>query len=776
MSDNTTTTPVATHWGNYLIESEGTTVKAVHAYDVDKNPTKLGQSLLASLDENCRVAQPMIRAGYLAHGVESDRTGRGREPFVAVEWEQAWDLAAKALERVRREFGNEAIYAGSYGWGSVGALHHPRTQLHRFMGLFGGFTSFVNSYSCAAGEVMTPHIIGSMFKMWAETPSWQEIAANAEMVVLFGGARLNNSQISSGGLGPHTAQDDMMAAKEAGVEFVSLSPIKDDLSDSLGTKWLSLVPHTDTAVMLALAHTLVVEDLYDRDFIQNYSVGFDQFLPYLLGETDGQPKDAEWAAEISTIPAETIRDLARRMAAKRTMVAVSWSIQRAEHGEQPIWMGTVLAALLGEIGLPGRGIAYGYNSLHGIGSHGRTPFNWPSLSMGVNPVKHFIPVARISDLLLKPNQPFDFNGQKLVYPDIKLVYWVGGNPFHHHQDINRLIEAWRQPETIIVNEPWWNATARHADIVFPANTPLERNDMVFNRFDTYISPSRQAVPSFQQSRSDYDIFSGLAEHLGFKEAYTENRDEMGWLRFLYEAAVEQAAEYNVELPDFESFWLGEQISVEDQVEPQPTFLNQFRQDPTGAPLRTPSGKIEIFSETIASFGYDDCLGHPAWLPPSEWLGAEKAQTYPLHLLSNQPKNRLHGQLDNADVSRNGKIKDREPTRMNPQDAAARNITNGDMIRIFNDRGACLSAVILSENLRPGIIQLSTGAWYTPAEPGQIGTLELHGNPNVLTRDVGTSKLGQGPSANSALVEVERYDGPALPVRAFEPPEIIREKV
>ena len=118
MRDKATHSPIATHWGNYLLETEGTTVTAVHPYDSDKNPTPLGQSLLASLDENCRVAQPMVRAGYLEHGVQSDRSGRGREPFVAVEWEQAWDLAATALERVCTEFGNQAIYAGSYGWGS----------------------------------------------------------------------------------------------------------------------------------------------------------------------------------------------------------------------------------------------------------------------------------------------------------------------------------------------------------------------------------------------------------------------------------------------------------------------------------------------------------------------------------------------------------------------------------------------------------------------------------------------------------------------------------
>ncbi len=766
--------PTATHWGNYRIEVDNGHIKAVHPYKEDKNPTPIGQSLLNALDEQSRIAQPMVRAGYLERGSDSDRSGRGAEPFVAVSLERALDLVTNELLRVKENYGNEAIYAGSYGWASAGCFHHAQSQLHRFLNLFGGFTYSVNSYSFGAGEVITPHILANLWTLLEEMSPWQEVAQHAKLVVLFGGAGLKNTQIGLGGVGRHTAHDDMWAAKDAGIQFVNISPIRDDLVDFLDAEWLSPLPHTDTAIMLALAHTLVVEELYDKAFLQKYCVGLDRFLPYLLGDSDGQPKDAAWAEQISEVPAETIRSLARRMAGQPTMISVSWSMQRAEHGEQPFWMATVLAAMLGEIGLPGRGITFGYAATHSMGSSGRPPFKWPVLDRGQNAVQSFIPVARIADMLLNPGQPFNYNGRQRIYPDIKLVYWAGGNPFHHHQDLNRLLKAWQKPETIIIHEPWWNATARHADIVLPATTALERNDIGFARLGTYLTPMHQAVPPLQMARNEFDIFSDLAGRLGFKARFTENRDEMAWVRHFYEEAIRRAAPYGIDLPDFETFWLGEQISISDQVEARSSLLSQFREDPAKTPLPTPSGKIEIFSETIDSFGYPDCPGHPVWLAPKEWLRSPGAAKHPLHLLSNQPKTRLHSQMDHGLTSRQNKIKGREPARMNPQDAAPRGINEGDLIRIFNDRGDCLAGVSLSDDLRPGIIQISTGAWYNPLEPGQIGSLELHGNPNVLTRDQGTSQLGQGSTANSALVEVERYDGPDFEVTAFQPPQIVTE--
>jgi biotin/methionine sulfoxide reductase len=681
-----------------------------------------------------------------------------------VSWDQALDLVAKEVKRVADEHGNASIFGGSYGWSSAGRFHHAKTQLHRFLGMHGGYTAQVFTYSNAAGAAILPYIFGDQSLARGPYTSWDSIAGHADLFVAFGGLGLKNTQVEPGGMGEHATHSWLRRLKESGVRFVSVTPLKDDTADFLDAEWVAPRPNSDVAMMLGIAHTLVTEGLHDEDFLASHCAGFDRFRPYLMGETDGQAKSADWAAPICEIDADTIRDLARRMAAGRTMIGVAYALQRAEHGEQTYWMAATLAAMLGQIGLPGGGCGFGYGSMHGYGNPVER-FAVPAMATGENPARSFIPVARISDMLLNPGAPYQFNGMDLTYPDIRLVYWCGGNPFHHHQDLNRLVRAWRKPETIIVNEIWWTATARHADIVLPATTTLERNDLGASSRDRFIMAMHQAVDPVGEARSDFTIFGDLAERLGFRERFDEGRDEMEWLRHLYNVSRQQAAKKRLELPDFDIFW--EQGYVETP-EPAKQFVQfaDFREDPAGRPLKTPSGRIEIFSERIAGYGYDDCPGHPVWIEPEEWLGGARAGAYPLHMVSNQPQTKLHAQLDFGRVSTDGKVAGREPAVLNPADARARGIADGDVVRVFNDRGAVLAGAVLSDNVRPGVIRLATGAWYDPAEP--LG-LEKHGNPNVLTPDRGTSKLAQGPSAHSALVEVEKYAAEAPPVTAFVPP-------
>ncbi|MGI9238176.1 MAG: molybdopterin dinucleotide binding domain-containing protein, partial [Woeseiaceae bacterium] len=519
------------------------------------------------------------------------------------------------------------------------------------------------------------------------------------------------------------------------------------------------------------AHTVYCEGLHDTAFLDRYCVGFEKFIPYLTGQTDGQPKDADWAESISEIPAEDIRVLARKMSSRRTLLGISWSLQRAEHGEQSYWMITLLASMLGQFGLPGGGVAYGYGSVHNIGFAGRRQPSFPVAAMhqGNPPINRYIPVSRIAEMLENPGSEYDYNGERLTYPHIKAILWAGGNPFHHHQDLNRLRSAWTKPETIIVSEPYWTATARHADIVFPCTTMLERNDFAAGSNDSYITPMRQAVEPFRQSKSDYDIFSALAARFDKEDAFTEGRNEVQWVRRLYEQTRNSAINAGVALPEFDDFWNGEQINMENQLGDQQFVLEKFRDNPEAHPLRTPSGRIELYSETIASFDYDDCRGHPMWYDKAEWLGGERASTYALHLISNQPKTRLHSQLDHGDTSANAKVKGREVVRLHPDDAAARDIADGDIVRLFNDRGACLAAARLFDGIRHGVVELPTGAWYDPQDPNAETSLEVHGNPNVLTRDAGTSKLAQGPTAHSCLVEIEKFSGELPTITVFQQP-------
>ncbi|MGE0717344.1 MAG: molybdopterin guanine dinucleotide-containing S/N-oxide reductase [Alphaproteobacteria bacterium] len=758
----------SSHWGAFTARVVDDRLVGVRPFERDPYPSDLIDSTASSVYAPTRILQPMVRRGWLDDGPDS-RGRRGGEAFVPVAWDKALDLAAGELDRVRRTHGNMSIFGGSYGWASAGRFHHARTQLHRFLHGFGGCVQQVTNYSCGAAKVLLPHLLGSEEATAGPVTSWASIAKHTKLMVMFGGAGLKNGQVCAGGPGEHSFEKWLRLAREAGVEFINIGPVRTDAPDFLDAEWLAPRPNSDTALMLGMAHTLHAEGLHDRAFLDRWCVGFDRFERYLTGADDGVPKDADWAAPLTEIPAETIRGLARRMAGTRTMLTASWSLQRADHGEQPFWMMITLAAMLGQIGLPGGGFGFGYGSIGGMGNP-RLRLAVPDLPSGRNPLAFAIPVARIADLLLQPGETIDFNGRKLVYPDIRLVYWAGGNPFHHHQDLNRLVRASQRPDTVIVHEPWWTSVARHADIVLPATTTLERNDVGASSRDRFVMAMPKVIEPVGEARNDFDIFRDLAGRLGFADAFTEGRDEMAWVRHLYDVARGKALAANVAMADFDTFWRDGFVEFPEPLEDH-VMLGDFRRDPDAHPLKTRSGRIEIFSEEIAGYGYDDCPGHATWLEPAEWLGGPAAARHPLHLISNQPRTRLHGQLDDGLVSRESKIAGREPMWINPADAAPRGIADGDIVVVHNDRGRCLAGAIVTEDVRPGVIQLPAGAWFDPAEPGRVGSLDKHGNPNVLTMDKGTSRLGQGPIALTALVEVERLSGDAPAVTAFLPPAV-----
>jgi biotin/methionine sulfoxide reductase len=688
---------------------------------------------------------------------------------VPVSWDTAIEMLSGELRRVYERYGSGGVYGGSYGWASAGRFHHAKSQLRRFLNCLGGYVGSVNTYSYAAGEVILPRIAGTFDGLLSHATAWSVIAAHTDLFVTFGGIPLKNTAVSPGGITRHTVRDWMRAAKQRGMSFVLLSPLRDDLPDFAEAEWQAPRPGTDVAVMLALAHTLIDEGLHDRDFLARYCVGFERFARYLRGQEDGVAKTPEWAEGISGIAAETIRSLARRMAAGRTMINVNWSLQRTDHGEQAPWMGLTLAAMLGQIGLPGGGFGFGYGSM---GYVGEAPLRAgvPSLPQRKNKESAFIPVSHVSEMLLRPGDQFDYDGERLTYPDVKLVYWCGGNPFHHQQDLGKLRRALARAETIVVHDPFWTGMARHADVVMPSTMTLERNDIAGTMNDHYLVAMHQAVEPYQQARNDYDMFSDLADALGTRRRFTEGRSEMEWLRHLYECWRSPLAELGQTLPAFEEFWRQGYLELGFTDDDLVAFAD-FRRDPEAEPLRTPSGKFEIFSETIDSFGYDDCPGHPVWMEPVEWLGAEKAERYPLQLIANNPRTRLHSQLDVGAYSQSSKVQGREPIRLHPEDARQRGIGDGEVVRVFNDRGSCLAGAVVSEDVRPGVVQLSTGAWYDPIDPADPNAMCVHGNPNVLTLDKGTSKLGQGNIGQHALVEVERWEGPVPAVRVMEPPEI-----
>ena len=741
---------VSTHWGTYETSKNNQNNIKINKWSKDPNPSDFGLGFLDAATSDLRINQPHIRKEWLKDR-HNKKNLRGLDEFVPVSWEEAIDLTASELQNVKKEFGNSSIYAGSYGWASAGRFHHAKSQLNRFFNLFGGFSSSFQSYSYAAAQTLLPHIVGhDLYSFLDEHNTWNTLEKECDLILMFGGMPLKNSQVSAGGVGKHTTEKELRKCVNAGTKFINISPNASDAAKFLNAKQISIIPNTDTALMLSLAYILITSNNYDQKFIEEYTNGFNEFKSYVLGEKNNKPCTPEWASKITSIPVETIKWLAKEISAKKTMVSISWSLQRASAGEQPLWMGITLASMLGHIGTEGGGIGFGYSSVNSTGDVFKK-IPWKSLPQGNNKIRDFIPVARITDMLEKPNELFKYDGRKLKYPNIKLIYWAGGNPFHHHQDLNRLVKAWQKPKTIIVNEIWWNAQARHADIIFPANTALERNDIMLNPRDPTIIANKKTISSVGESKSDYEIFSSLANKLGFENLFTENKSELDWLKYLWNESIKVSEEMNLKLPEFNKFWEEGFFEIPIEKTKKIMFKN-FRDNPVKNPLNTPSGKIEITSNIIKNYNLKDCKGHPTWIEPYEWLGNK--DNFPLHLISNQPEYRLHGQLDNADYSLKNKIKDREPVLINSADAKERNIENNDIVLIFNKRGRVFAGARLSDEVSKGVLVLSTGAWF---DPNYEINADLHGNPNVLTKDIGTSLLSQGPTSHTCLVEIRKAE-------------------
>jgi biotin/methionine sulfoxide reductase len=760
--------PHSSHWGVFSAAWDGTQLR-VEPHPADPDPNPLLGNFVTALRHRARVQQPMVRRGWLQDGPGPDAR-RGADEFVAMPWNEVLDRVAAELRRVQQAHGAEAVFGGSYGWSSAGRFHHAQSQVHRFLNTtLGGYVRSVNSYSAGASNVILPHVLGPLDEVARRNITWEQVVEHTDVLLAFGGMALRNSRVASGGISRHVERGAMQQAAAGGCRFINISPLRGDLPEEARAEWRPAKPGSDTALMLGIAHVLVSAGLHDRAFIESHCDGWPVFNDYLMGHSDGQPKTAQWAAGICGWPAEDITALAHSLPGRRVLVVVAHSLQRAEFGEQPVWMGAVLAALLGQIGLPGGGYNYALGTL---AHYGKRTNAVPSaaLPQGTNGVKAFIPVARIADMLLHPGEAFDYNGKRHHYPHIRLAYWAGGNPFHHHQDINRLRRAFRQLDTLVVHETAWTATARHADIVLPCTMTLEREDIGAAPTDPLMVAMHRIAEPVGVARDDYDIFADLAQRLGpdMHQAFTEGRSSRDWLRHLYEKTRAGLEAKGLEAPDFDTFWQRGELLLPQQAD-DGGILRAFREDPQGKPLPTPSGKVQLSSPAIAAFSYDDCPGHPAWLPMRD----SPTAAHPLQLIANQPATRLHSQLDFGAHSQQAKRQGREVCTLHPADAAARGIADGDIVRLFNARGACLAAASLSDGVMAGVVQLPTGAWYDPDDAQAEQPLCVHGNPNVLTLDVGTSALAQGCSGQLCAVQVERYSGVLPPIRAYEPPAAVQ---
>ena len=275
---------IGTHWGTYIVKEDKEKNISLDYWNLDSNPTRFGLSLIDSATDNLRIKQPYIRKGWLENKGICDNK-RGKDKFIAVNWDEAFDIAAKELLKTKKTFGNSSIYAGSYGWASAGRFHHAKSQVNRFFNMFGGFTSSYQSYSYAAAQTLLPHIIGlDLYSTLEEHNSWNALSEDCELIVMFGGMPLKNSKVSSGGVGKHTTESGMKKCLSNGTSFINISPLKNDSPDFLNAQHISIRPNTDTALMLSIAYIMIKNNSYDKHFIKKYTSGFDEFASYVLGK------------------------------------------------------------------------------------------------------------------------------------------------------------------------------------------------------------------------------------------------------------------------------------------------------------------------------------------------------------------------------------------------------------------------------------------------------------------------------------------------------------
>ena len=795
----------AARWGILKASvKNGKIVKSAPWKITSKIPNTL-QNTMADLVYNTRIKAPMVRKSYLADPDNPKPELRGLDEWVEVKYEDAIKLVARELKKTREQKGADSVFAGSYGWQSTGNVHVSRTLLHRFMNLSGGFTGVTGDYSTGAAQVIMPHVTGSN-QVYEQQTSWPVVLESSKVVVFWGLNPISTLRVA------WTSSDEQgfkyfEQLKNSDKEIIIIDPIKTVSGKYFEGKarWIAPRPNTDVAMMLGMAQHLYSQGKYDKEFLQNYTVGFEKFVPYLTGQSDGVAKTPEWASEICGISADVIKELAIKFYENRTMIMAGWGIQRAHHGEQAHWMIVTLCAMLGQIGLAGGGFGFSYHYANGGAPTcaGGVIGGMNAASVGVvkdgkflglaqdqkqggeatqawlvNTAKVAFPLARIADVLLNPGKTIDANGAKITYPKIDFIYWVGGNPIVHHQDTNTNIKAWRKPRTIVVNEIYWTPTAKMADIVFPTTTEYERNDITMSGdySNMHIIPMKQVVAKQHGAKDDYQIFTDLCKAYadGLAEVYTDGgKTEMDWIKEFYEgaaSAVNANTALGIQMPSFEQWWEKNEPTEFYETPESAAYVSfeDFRNDPVLEALGTPSGLIEIYSDTIEAMNYKDCGAHPMWFEPIEWLGM-KDKPAKFHLLSLHPLDRLHSQQSNTSNRKRYAVADREPVLINTEDAKELGIKQGDLVRVYNARGEILAGANVSDDIMRGVVQIFEGAWYDPNAEG----LCKNGNPNVLTIDLPTSELANGNISHTALVDIELYKhkaGEDIKLTAFMPPK------
>jgi len=758
----------ATHYGAFHpVVKDGKLVDVEPISAIDARPTAmLTEGIVDRTYHRTRVNYPMVRKSWLENWDKADKKVelRGKEPFVRVDWDTALKLVAKNVLDTIEHHGNEAIFNSSYGGWSHAGLMRPNVLQGRLFNLLGGSSTTVGDYSGGASQVSLPHIVGDM-EVYSPQTAWQNVRDHTEVMVWIGCDPFKNNRIEYR-VADHQMYPHWEEIRDNGVKFVSINPQFSPTDQWVKSEWVKIVPNTDVALFSALAYHVYAKSMHNQAFLDSHAVGADKWLDYINGKEDGVAKTPEWAAKITGIPADKIKEMAVTFATKRTQFAGAWSLQRAHHGEMTHWSIINFCALIGNIGLPGQG--FGFSWHYGNGGMERAGGSLPvGLSQGKSFTSSTVPASRISEMLMNPGKEVVYNGNKSVYPKIvKMIYNAGVNFMSHQQDTNELIKALNVVDTIVVQDPWWTASTRWADIVLPATTSLERNDI--SSGGTYsnnkIYAMKKVIDPVGESLDDFEIFRRLAELMGLDNQFTETKtmDE------ILEHAYNQAA-ISKEVP-FAEFWEKGWVEMPTPEEAK-TWVrhSDFRNDPEKNPLHTESGKVEMFCKTIADQKLEDCPGIPKYLESHEFLG--NAKEGQVHVVSPHPYYRLHSQMANADrVRARHAIEDREACLISPEDASSRGIKDGDLMEVYNDRGTIIVGAKISENIMKGVVSIYEGCWPSVDSKGRCNS----GLVNFITSSKRSSGLSQACTANSCLAYIKKCTDPDGPNQAYNPPEIMKQ--
>ena len=662
---------------------------------------------------------------------------KGSGKFKRISWDEALTEIAEKLKEVKEKYGNASIFLAT-GGAYLGAYHDGVFAMIRLLTLFGGFSTHYGNVSSEGAVYATQTQYKSPF-----VGHGRKDLFNSKLIIMWG---WDPARMISGS----DTIYNLIKAKEKGIKIICIDPRYTDSAVILADQWIPIIPGTDTAMMVAMAHTMISEDLVDNDFIDKYTIGFDKFREYILGDEDGVPKTPEWAEKITSVPAEIIRTLAREYATTKPAALMDCQgPARSAVGELYNRCAMTLTAMTGNVGKYGGSAAGG---LMGI-PYGHMFFSSRIPPPGRNPVEVGLKSVRGSlDLQLRlqarchTNKIFDaiLKGKEGGYPfDAKFGWFVNNNFLNQLGNTNKAAEALKKLDYMVCAELFLTPTARHADIVLPVTSMAEKNDLTRPwPSGTYFTAMNQAIEPIGECKSDLRIAEELADKLGL-DNFEKYPDASKAIRFLIK--LREDTRKNIrKINEFREAGI-KRLEIE---EPYVAFKEQI-EDLENHPFSTPSGKIEIFSQRIAGLNDSDNPPIPKYMERWEGRYDPLSEKFPLQLLSPHPKNRVHSEMFLVEWLREV---DPHVAWINPIDAEPRGIKDGDEILVFNDRGKLTIKAWLTERIIHGAISIFEGAWYDPDENG----IDRGGCVNVLTKDAYSP--GGASALKSCLVEIKKYDG------------------